>query len=110
MLTIIRVNNYTTGVMSLRGTVIRMFKPIYIAVKNLTRLITVSAAPAVIILNVHQTTGDPYLDAGTGSIIIQALIGVLAGALLLLKIYWNKVKDFFKGLSSGRKRRGDLHE
>jgi hypothetical protein len=87
-----------------------MFEPIYIAVKNLTRLIRVSAVPAGIILTFHQTTGDPYLDAGTGSIIIQALIGVLAGALVLLKIYWNKVKDFFKGLSSGRKKRGDLQE
>jgi hypothetical protein len=96
--------------MGLKGKVVHMFEPIYIAVKNLMRLITVSAAPAVIILNFHQTTGDPYLDAGTGSIIIQALIGVLAGALLLLKIYWNKAKDFFKVLSSGRKRRGDLHE
>lgn len=89
---------------------VHMLKKTYIAAKHLSRLITVSAAPAVIILNFHQTTGDPYLDAGTGSIIIQALIGVLAGSLLLLKIYWNKVKGFFKGLSSGRKRRGDLQE
>ena len=28
-----------------------------------------------------------YLDPGTGSVIIQALIGVIAGVLIALKIY-----------------------
>ncbi|OGO01637.1 MAG: hypothetical protein A2Y59_04080 [Chloroflexi bacterium RBG_13_52_14] len=96
--------------MGLKGKVIHTFKQICIAVKNLTRLPIVSAAPAIIIMNLQQPSGDPYLDAGTGSIIIQALIGAFAGALLLLKIYWSKVKAFFKGLASGGKGRGDLQE
>lgn len=38
-----------------------------------------------------------YIDPGTGSFIIQVVIGVLAGALVTLKIFWNKVKIFLKG-------------
>jgi hypothetical protein len=34
-----------------------------------------------------------YLDPGTGSVILQALIGVIAGVLITLKIYWYKLKE-----------------
>jgi hypothetical protein len=36
-----------------------------------------------------------YLDPGSGSFIIQLLIGVLAGLGILLKVYWKKVTGFF---------------
>jgi len=36
-----------------------------------------------------------YLDPGTGGIIFQALIGVLIGAGITLKIYWYKLKEKF---------------
>jgi hypothetical protein len=34
-----------------------------------------------------------YLEPGTGSVILQALIGVIAGVLITLKIYWYKLKE-----------------
>lgn len=34
-----------------------------------------------------------YLDPGTGSVIIQAVIGAIAGVLITLKIYWYKLKE-----------------
>ncbi|MCR4392988.1 MAG: hypothetical protein NUV31_01300 [Dehalococcoidales bacterium] len=37
-----------------------------------------------------------YIDAGTGSMIIQVIIGALAGGLLALKIFWGKVKRLFR--------------
>ena len=40
-----------------------------------------------------------YLDPGTGSVIIQALIGVLVGVGISLKIYWYKIKEKFTGIS-----------
>lgn len=40
-----------------------------------------------------------YLDAGTGSVVIQALIGVLVGVGITLKIYWYKLKERFTGIS-----------
>ena len=36
-----------------------------------------------------------YLDPGTGSMLLQGLIGGLAVFMSLLSIYWQKVKSFF---------------
>ena len=36
-----------------------------------------------------------YLDPGTGSILLQGLIGGIASAIAFLSIYWQKVKEFF---------------
>ena len=33
-----------------------------------------------------------YIDPGTGSMILQSLIGVLVGAGIILKVYWTKIK------------------
>jgi len=41
-----------------------------------------------------------YLDPGTGSIILQAVIGVLVGALFAIKIFWGRIKSFLGGLFS----------
>jgi len=40
-----------------------------------------------------------YLDPGSGSIIIQAVIGALIGIGITLKIYWEKLKFKFSSLS-----------
>jgi len=37
-----------------------------------------------------------YIDPGTGSLIIQIIIGALAGIGITLKIYWYKIKQKFK--------------
>ena len=37
-----------------------------------------------------------YLDPGTGSYFLQMLIAGLMAGLFTLKIYWKKVKSFFK--------------
>jgi hypothetical protein len=36
-----------------------------------------------------------YLDPGTGSMLLQGLIGGLAMIISVLSIYWQKVKSFF---------------
>ena len=38
-----------------------------------------------------------YLDPGTGSILIQGIIAVIAGGLFTLRLYWQKAEDFFFG-------------
>jgi hypothetical protein len=40
-----------------------------------------------------------YLDPGTGSIILQVLIGGIAGALIAVRLYWQRVKTVFSGMS-----------
>ena len=46
--------------------------------------------PGALVIEAHA-----YLDAGTGSVVIQALIGVLVGVGISLKIYWYKIKEKF---------------
>ncbi len=36
-----------------------------------------------------------YLDPGTGSMLLQLRLGGVAGALVVGKLYWHRVKAFF---------------
>jgi len=42
-----------------------------------------------------NTNAYAYLDPGTGSFILQAIIGFLAAVSAGFLYYWNKVKSFF---------------
>jgi hypothetical protein len=42
-------------------------------------------------------TAYAYLDPGTGSILLQGLIAAVAVGLGIGKMYWAKLKAFFKG-------------
>ncbi len=54
----------------------------FIAITAFFMLLTTSSAYA-------------YLDAGTGSIILQLLLGGLAGAAVILKLFWHKILGIF---------------
>ena len=36
-----------------------------------------------------------YLDPGTGSMFLQLLIGSIAAGLIMIRVYWERVKSFF---------------
>jgi hypothetical protein len=36
-----------------------------------------------------------YLDAGAGSIVLQAIIAAVAGGFMVMRTYWSKVKGLF---------------
>jgi hypothetical protein len=46
--------------------------------------------------------GDPieiqvaYLDPGTGSMILQAIVATVAGAAVVITTYWQKIRTFFR--------------
>jgi len=46
-----------------------------------------------------------YIDPGTGSIIIQVLIGALVGGLAIIGVYRMRVKNFLLNLF--KRRKGD---
>lgn len=46
-----------------------------------------------------------YLDPGTGSYILQLIIAVSLGGLFAVKLFWNRIKIFFKNLFSRGKKR-----
>ena len=43
-----------------------------------------------------STEAHAYLDPGTGSIIIQAILGGIAAFFTTIAVYWEKVKNFLK--------------
>ena len=45
-------------------------------------------------LLIFLTSAHAYLDPGTGSIILQAIIGAIAAAATFLKFYWHRVLKF----------------
>lgn len=59
----------------------------------------------VLVAGVASAAGSPggqtrlaYLDPGSGSFILQALVAVLAGAIVAINAYWTRIKRFL-GLS-----------
>ena len=37
-----------------------------------------------------------YLDPGTGSLILQAIVASIAGAVVAITAYWQKIRAFFR--------------
>ena len=52
---------------------------------------------AILMIFGHLSISDAYayLDPGSGSIIIQMLVGTLVGVGIVLKLYWQKFKMKF---------------
>lgn len=71
-----------------------------------TRLTTSSVLLSVFFLPVMPQDGHYYIDAGTGSLIIQFLIAGAVAGLFLMKVFWKKVKVFFSNLFA-RARKGN---
>jgi len=46
----------------------------------------------IITVVLFEETAFAYLDPGTGSMMLQILIGVAVGALATVKIYWGRIK------------------
>ena len=48
-----------------------------------------------------------YLDPGAGSMLLQVLLGGLAGVGVLAKLYWRRIRDLFarRGERGGRRKK-----
>jgi uncharacterized membrane protein len=53
---------------------------------------------------VVSTPSYAYLDPGTGSYMLQLLIGVLIGAAFAIKFYWKKIWSFLTNRRSKRQK------
>ncbi len=51
----------------------------------------------------YEINAYAYLDPGTGSIILQALVGAIAAVSSYFYFYKKKVKDFFKKFKKNKK-------
>lgn len=48
-----------------------------------------------------------YLDPGTGSLILQAILAGIFSALFFIKMFWRRIKLFFSNLFSGKSKDHD---
>lgn len=56
------------------------------------RLAVVFASALVVL---HAAPAHAYLDGGTGSMMLQLLLGGLAGLGIALRLYWHRLLAFF---------------
>lgn len=60
-------------------------------------------APLVFIAPAHA-----YLDAGTGSMILQLLIAGVAGGLVMIKVYWHRLKQLVARVRGSQDDEGEV--
>tara|TARA_Y100000741_G_scaffold364643_1_gene356368 strand:- start:3219 stop:3443 length:225 start_codon:yes stop_codon:yes gene_type:complete len=53
------------------------------------------------------TKAYAYLDPGTGSIILQAILGFIAAAVASVSIYWTKFKLLLNKIFNKKKQEND---
>ncbi|MHA1543985.1 MAG: hypothetical protein ACTSU8_02500 [Alphaproteobacteria bacterium] len=46
----------------------------------------------MLLIGVNLKPAHAYLDPGTGAMILQIVLGGIAGALMVGKLYWHKIK------------------
>jgi hypothetical protein len=47
-----------------------------------------------------ETRVDAYLDPGSGSMLVQLLLGGVAGAAVIVKLGWQRFRDMFRSSSA----------
>ena len=58
----------------------------------------------VFILALSAKTAFAYLDPGTGSMVIQAVLAGIAVVSVSVGIYWKRIKLFFSRTSKGKQK------
>ena len=57
----------------------------------------------ILTLIIFPTKAFAYLDPGTGSIILQAILGFIAATIASISIYWAKFKSLISKLFDKKK-------
>ncbi len=47
-----------------------------------------------VVLLISSSPAHAYIDAATGSMILQVVLGGVAGGLVLAKLYWHRIKGY----------------
>lgn len=60
---------------------------------------------------VNETQAHAYLDPGSGSMLVQLLLGGVAGAAVIVKLGWQRFRDMFRfGSASTKEHESKPHE
>jgi hypothetical protein len=71
--------------------------------------ITGIAGITLIIVMIISRPAHAYLDPGTGSMLIQAAIAIIAAGSLFLSMFWKRVKAFLNKIFGSKEATGDQH-
>jgi hypothetical protein len=63
----------------------------------------------ILLVLVAEARVDAYLDPGSGSMLVQLLLGGIAGAAVIMKLGWDRFKDMFRS-SSAKQRENKPNE
>jgi len=58
-------------------------------------LLAIVSGPLPSLFRACATHMFAYIDPGTGSLVLQVLVGAVVGTLVTVKLYWQRVKMFF---------------
>lgn len=64
-----------------------------IGTKDMFRNLAASIFVAPLMMGVMTQSAHAYLDPGTGSMILQVALGGVAGAAVVIKLYWYRFKE-----------------
>jgi len=53
-------------------------------------------------LSLLATPAYAYIDPGTGGMLLQLLLGGVAGGLVIVKLYWQRIRSVFQRVFGGR--------
>ena len=70
--------------------------------KNLSMTIGLSA-----FLAIAPTTAHAYIDPNSGSLMLQAILGGIAGLAVIIRLYWHKLRAMLGLRKSGRDKTSD---
>ncbi len=59
------------------------------------RRVALYVASLVLVSAIAAPSADAYIDPGSGSYIVQILIGAAAGAGLAIATFWRRIRAFF---------------
>ncbi len=55
---------------------------------------------ALFVLSLFPTIAFAYLDPGTGSYVLQVVLGAFLGGLFAIKMYWRNIRTFVANIFS----------
>ncbi len=55
-----------------------------------------TTAPVIVLLSLFSAPASAYMDPGSGSLLLQIILGGLAGLAVAGKLFWHRVTSFFR--------------
>jgi len=69
--------------------------------RNRMRSVIPIVAVSAGFLLVSHSTAHAYIDPGTGGMLLQLLLGGIAGSLVIIKLYWHRLRQAVGRLFGG---------